>query len=103
MMSRTSLKWVGALLTVACLSACAKATIRPNGGPALSSSTAPNYEESKPYFMWGLVGEHDINVKQVCGEKDVEQMQSRTTFVDGLLTLFTLGIYSPKTAMVWCK
>jgi hypothetical protein len=30
-------------------------------------------------------------------------MQSQQTFVDGLLGLVTLGIYSPQTAKVWCK
>lgn len=83
------------------LSACASATIRPQGGEKIGG--APSYQESKSYFWWGLSGEHEINVAEVCKGKEVEQMQSQFTFLDGVKTFFTLGIYAPKTAKVWCK
>ncbi|HKP97334.1 MAG TPA: Bor family protein [Fibrobacteria bacterium] len=83
------------------LGACSSATIRPQGGEKVGGT--PTYQKSEPYFWWGLSGEHEINVVEICQGKEVEQMQSQYTFLDGVKTFFTLGIYAPKTAKVWCK
>lgn len=91
----------GALLAALYLSACATATIRPDGGTRVGGK--PAYQETKNYFFWGLKGEHEIDVAAICKEKGVEQMQSQMTFVNGLLSAITLGIYAPRTAKVWCK
>jgi len=83
---------------------CATVTIKPGNyanQPKLSSS--PTYQESKPYFLWGLVGEHTIDVQEVCGGRECVQMQSQYTFLDGFLSFLTIGLYSPKTAKVWCE
>ncbi|MDN3378615.1 MULTISPECIES: Bor family protein [unclassified Pseudoalteromonas] len=83
------------------LSACSSVTIQPQQVAKLSSK--PSYQDSRPFFMWGLVGEQRVDVKQVCGEQDVVQMQSQQTFIDGALGLVTLGIYAPHTVKVWCN
>jgi hypothetical protein len=93
--------WSAALIAAILLFGCAKVTIRPEGGDKVS--TTPDYQKSKPYFFWGLVKEYTIDVQEVCENKGVEQIQSQLTFLDGFLGLITLGIYAPKTAMVWCK
>lgn len=59
-------------------------------------------EESKSFFFWGLAGEHSIDVNGVCQGKPAQQMQTQTTFLDGLLGGITLGIYAPRSAKVWC-
>ncbi len=82
------------------LSACSSVTIQPQQVTKLSSK--PSYQDSRPFFMWGLVGEQRVDVKQVCGEQAVVQMQSQQTFTDGALGLVTLGIYAPHTIRVWC-
>jgi hypothetical protein len=82
------------------LSACSTVTIAPQGEAKLASK--PSYEESKPFYFWGLSGEHHINVLEVCNNKEPLQMQSQQTFSDGLFGLITLGIYAPHTAKVWC-
>lgn len=82
------------------LSACSTVTIAPQGEEKLVSKA--NYEESKPFYLWGLSGEHHINVLEVCNNEEPLQMQSQQTFSDGLLGLITLGIYAPHTAKVWC-
>jgi len=97
---RVAFKNSCALLAVAYLAGCASATIRPDGDTRLGGK--PTYQETKSYFFWGLSGEHEIDVVEVCRGKSVAQMQSQYTFVDGLLTFITLGIYAPKTARVWC-
>ena len=53
--------------------------------------------------MWGLVGEERVDVKAICQDKKVAQMQSQQTFADGALGLVTLGIYAPHTVKVWCE
>ncbi|MDB5105750.1 MAG: Bor family protein [Fibrobacteres bacterium] len=101
MISKAAVRTGCGLAALVYLSACASATIRPEGGEKVGG--APTYEESKSYFWWGLSGEHEINVVEVCKGKEVEQIQSQYTFLDGVKTFFTLGIYAPKTAKVWCK
>lgn len=82
------------------LTGCSSVTISPGSKNKLVSE--PSYEESKPFYFWGLAGEHRINVLKVCNNKEPLQMQSQQTFVDGALSFITLGIYSPHTAKVWC-
>jgi hypothetical protein len=93
--------FVKLLLTGLIISSCATATILPKGEGTIISN--PNYEDSKSYFFWGLAGEHTIDVVEVCGDKEVSQMQSEITFGNGFVSAITLGIYSPKTAKVWCN
>jgi hypothetical protein len=80
---------------------CATATIRPDGGP--KNSAGAQYESSETFFIFGLVGEANIDVKDICGSKKVEQMQTQATFMNSFLGALTLGIYTPKTARVWCS
>lgn len=101
-MNRNAALKIGCVLAALVgLSACASATIRPEGGA--KAGGAPTYEESKNYFWWGLSGEHEINVVEVCQGKAVDQFQSQHSPLDVVKAVFTLGIWAPKTAKVWCK
>lgn len=82
------------------ISACSTVTIRPEGQSKLSNE--PTYSDSKPFYFWGLSGEHHIDVLKVCNASEPLQMQSQQTFSDGFFTMITLGIYAPHTAKVWC-
>lgn len=82
------------------LSACSAVTIQPH--PIAKINSKPNYQDSRPFYLWGLVGEQRVNVKKICTGNEVVQMQSQQTFGDGALSLITLGIYSPHTIKVWC-
>ncbi len=86
------MQFIAALLIIAC-SACSTVTISPAKDVRIASD--PTYQDSKSFFLWGLVGEHDVDVKQICDGRDPVQMQSQETFTDGLLTIITLGIYAP--------
>ena len=88
-----------ALVVVA--TGCYSVTSRPDG--AFKVATPPTFEQRQDFYLWGLVGESHIDTKQVCAKSQTVQMQSQMTFVDGLLGLITLGIYSPQTAKVGCK
>ncbi len=75
--------------------------MRPYGGP--KEVGAPDYSDSKEYYFWGLMGEYEINTSDVCGDRRVEQMQAVMTSSDWIRGFFTLFIYAPRTAKVWCE
>ena len=82
-------------------SACSTVTIHPKSTATIVSP--PNYEESESFYFVGLVGERHVNVTEICGDKEVTQMQSQQTFTNGFIGVITLGIYTPHTVKVWCK
>ena len=83
------------------LSGCAAVTITESGES--NFQYRPNYEESKHFFLWGLIGNHHIDVTQICAEKPTIQMQSKFSAMDVLYSAITLGLYLPRTAKVWCE
>lgn len=83
------------------LTGCAAVTITQSGKSDFQYR--PDYEESKYFFFWGLIGEHHINVKEICQDKPVRQMQTKYSSMDVLWGGLTLGLYLPRTAKVWCQ
>jgi hypothetical protein len=81
--------------------ACSTITVNPRG--ELRRITSPTYSDRKNFFFWGLAGEHDVNVNQVCTDQRPVQMQTQKTLNDSLLSLVTLGVYWPRHAKVWCQ
>ena len=89
------------LAFVLLLSACSSVTMRPYGG--IKEKRSPDYSDSKDYYFWGLMGEYEINTSEICGDRRVEQMQAVLTSSDWIRGVFTLFIYAPRTAKVWCE
>ena len=83
------------------LSGCAAVTITQSGESNFESR--PQYEESKDFYLWGLIGEHHINVKDICQNQAVKQMQTKFSSWDVLWSGLSLGLYLPRTAKVWCQ
>ena len=83
------------------LISCQTVTISPEG-QSFKYSIPPDYEQTQNFFFWGLVGESQIPVRSICKDKPVKQMQTQDTFINRLLLGLTIGIYSPRTAKVWC-
>lgn len=82
-------------------SGCAAVTITAQGDSDFTYR--PHYQESKDFFLWGLVGEHTVNTRAACKDKTVVQMQTKFMPMDVLFGVASLGIYLPRTAMVWCE
>jgi len=80
---------------------CASVTITPKGQGKLESP--PTYSEKQPLYLFGFVGEPHVNVKKICGDNKIRQLQTIDQFSDRLLGIVTLGIYTPRTAKVWCE
>ena len=59
------------------------------------------YEEKGHFFLWGLVGEKEVDLKKLC-PAGPSRWQNQQTFVDGLVGFVTLGIYIPRTVTVEC-
>lgn len=84
------------------LSGCATVTISPVDAPKLSS--APTYEQRMDFFFWGLSPDvQQVQVDEVCVGSGVRQMQAQTKLEDGIFTVITLGIFSPRSVKVWCE
>jgi hypothetical protein len=83
------------------LGGCAAVTITESGPSDFTYR--PHYEESKHFFFWGLIGEHHIDVTQICRSYPVKQMQSKFSATDILFATLTAGLYLPRTAKVWCE
>ena len=94
-------KKISALAIALLMAGCSTITIHPETTQKRVSK--PSYEETKKFYLGGLIGEERVNVAEVCGDKSVKQMQSQQTFKDGLLGFLTLSIYSPHTVKVWCE
>jgi len=63
----------------------------------------PDFEDSHSYYFLGFSGQGQIPLQGVCGDKELQQIESLFTLEDGLIAVFTLGIYTPKSFRVWCK
>ena len=60
-----------------------------------------HHEEGATFFLWGLVGEKMLNLDTICPQ-GVARWQNQATFLDGFLSVITLGIYEPRTITVEC-
>jgi hypothetical protein len=57
-------------------------------------------EEVLSYWLFGIVGHHDIDLAKMCPH-GATSWQTRAT-AGGLLDVITLGIYTPRTLEVEC-
>jgi hypothetical protein len=89
------------LCTLLFLTACSSVTVRPYGGEKVT--TEPDYKESKDYYLGWLLGEHTVNVSDICGERRVMQMQAVSSLYDMVVSFASILIYTPRTAKVWCE
>ncbi len=89
------------LLLVFSITGCSSVTLRTDQN--VKTHSTASFQKTYPYWWWGFRGEHEVNVREICQDKGVEQMQAVHTFTDALSIIFTLGIYAPRTARVWCE
>lgn len=85
------------LLTCA---ACSTQTFHMNGKLAVD----PDKEKHQTFFIGGIGQEEELDAAKVCGGLEkVAKVETEQTFVDGLLTSITFGIYTPRSARVYCS
>ncbi len=62
----------------------------------------PAYVDYFDYYWVGLKGKPEVSLQKVCMDQRPHALVRQKTAEDGILTAFTLGIYSPTTVKIWC-
>lgn len=80
---------------------CSTVTMNPKGQTHYISE--PTFEKSLPFFIGGIVGKGVVDAKEVCGTRQIRQIQTQETFLDSFLGIITFSIYTPETVKIWCE
>jgi hypothetical protein len=80
------------------LTGCYKVQVNAN------PSVARGVESSKTvnFFIFGLVGQPTLDVRDFCGGGEAATVQTSATFINGLLGGITFGLWTPRTVTVSC-
>lgn len=63
----------------------------------------PKYEGTLNYYVFGnFPHTKTLDVKEICGAKQFKQAYIDHSLGQAFISFFTLGIYTPRTAKVWC-
>lgn len=69
-----------------------------------SGNNTPTYNKMQTFFVSGVGQEKKVNAAEVCGGPDkVFKVQTQITFLNGLLSNLTYGVYTPRQIIVYCK
>ena len=79
------------------LAGCYKTTVRTGIQPG-----PVNTSQSKATWINGLVPASDVEAADDCGDSGVAVVQTELSFVNQLIGLLTLGIYTPVTVRLVC-
>lgn len=84
------------------MTGCATQTFQIDSSASSSAST-PTKEVRQTFFISGLGQTQELNAATVCGGADkISKVEAQSTLVDNLLGILTAGIYTPRTARVYC-
>lgn len=53
------------------------------------------------FIFWGMGQTREINPKEVCGKKEVVAVETNISFINGLISMLTYGIYSPRNYSIY--
>ena len=60
-------------------------------------------ERSDHFFFWGIGQEKMHHIEQVCGSREnLAKIKVKYSFLNGILTGLTYGLYSPRTTEIYC-
>lgn len=83
---------------------CATQTAYVNGSTVANTPATPTYNQSQKFWVGGIGQERVVNAAEVCaGAHKVAKVESKQEAKDVLFGAVTLGIYTPRTAKVYCK
>lgn len=67
------------------------------------SNSSYRQKQTQHFFISGVGQEKYVDAAFACGGRDnVARVEVQQTFLNGLLSLVTLGIYTPREARVYC-
>jgi len=89
------------VLTLLTLNGCATQSFLVNNERGVDSFSE---ERRQNFFVSGLGQKKEIDATEICGDSDkILKVESRLTFLDAFLGVLTHGIYTPRTANVYCR
>ena len=65
------------------------------------SKTIITSEEN--FWFWGLIGEKNYEVYNLCSDGRIYEIRIESTLWQSTLTVFSFGIYSPRTTTIVCS
>lgn len=81
------------------LTGCATQTYYIHG----DRDALPDEKQLQAFFVSGIGQEQEMDAAEICGgAHNVAKVQSKLNFLDGFLGVISWGIYTPRTAMVYC-
>jgi hypothetical protein len=89
---------VCALAVLLGLAGCYKATFYQNP----HAYPGARHERWTAFFIFGLVGAPRVDVREFCGPDEVAEVRTGSNFATGLVSLLTIGIYTPHKVYVTC-
>lgn len=98
------MKSITLVAAIVLMTGCATQTYTMSGDTTDAAPKQPTKEISQTFWVEGIGQQKVLDAAQVCGGADkVIKVESKETFLDGLYGVLTLGIYTPRTAKVYCK
>ena len=92
--------WLKVLLLAATLasSGCYRATFYRDP----SVSKGETHDQWTNFYVFGLVGKQRVDVRPFCPGGDIASVQTGGNFATGLVSLVTIGVYTPRKVYVTC-
>lgn len=92
-----------AVVVMILLPSCLTQRIYVADGNNIPVGMVPTYEGRQDFFIYGLAQMKVASAKEVCGKFPILFIETEDTFIDGLITFFTFGFYTPRTVKIYCK
>ncbi|MFA9500248.1 Bor family protein [Mannheimia sp. E30BD] len=90
------------VLTALLTTACTTQTAHISG--KVTDNIKPTKSVTQSFFIGGIGQEETLNVTEICGSTDkVNQVETVLSGSNILVGIVTIGIYTPRTANVYCK
>ena len=90
-------RWLSLALCVGLSTGCFHQVVQTGSAPG----TAKVEHWFVSTWLWGLVPAKEIDVRREC-PAGVATIMSETSFVNGLISVLTVGIYTPQHVRVTC-
>ena len=92
---------ISTFFVVTLLAGCATQSFDIN--PAVGPLSEPDLEESQVFFVEGVGQSALIDAAEVCGgAQNIARVETERNALDSVLSFVTGGLYTPKTARVYC-
>jgi hypothetical protein len=85
-------------LALLLLAGCYKATFYQNP----NAVAGVRHERWSDFFIYGLVGSEHFDVREFCGPDAIAEVRTGANFATGLVSLVTIGIYTPHKVYITC-